>query len=489
MATSSIGSNLGAGSGLPLQEMIAKLRTVEEQPLILMRNQNSRYTSQLNAYESLKKSVTALQTAGKTLQRDPDSILDRDKHVNVFGTTSSTVIGGEGYMTATTGNGAIAGQYQITIQQLATRGVHSAQLDGVDRYEQMGTGGTITFQLKGDAADAKPRTLDLSKLKGTSLEEIVKGINDDKTLGVRATIINDGTTNHLQLSSADTGTEAEIVNVAVAGNTEVATLFGNLQQSDAQKAKDALFTVNGIAITSGSNSVKDAIQGITLDLTATTALDPNDPNSAHRQLQLQVEDDLTPASDAIKAFVNAYNAVLTQIDTYTRYNADSEDRTTDGVLSGDYTVRSIQGKLRETLSPTLSEGEIRTLSKLGITTNYKTGKLEIDETKLNEGLKDHAGDVSALFQGENGVVAKTNKITEDMLRNDENGLFFNRTEGIKESQKNLEKQFEAAQQRIEQTMATYEARFVALDTLVAQMQSTSSYLTQQITVLNGTRNS
>lgn len=466
MATA-INSNLGAGSGLPLTETLAKLRTVEEAPLALLAQQYQRNKSKLDAYNTLRNTVASFQNAGNALAKP---LLSSDK--NLFGATTAKVTGGEG-LTATTGNGAIAGQYSVTIQSLATRGVRSGALDSdLDRYAQLGTGGTVTFKLKGDTADTEPRTLEL---KDTSLEGIVRAINDDKNLGVRATIINDGTSRHLQLTAGDTGVDADIDSITITGNDDVKTqIFDKL--TNTQAAANASIKINDIVVSSGSNTVEDAIQGITLNLTAA------DPSKAYT---LDVADNTEATLEGIRAFVTSYNAILSQIGVYTDYTTKSENNTAP--LNGDYLARSVQSRIRETLTPVLDSGDYRTLSGMGITTNFKTGQLEIDETKLTTALRERPGDVTAIFQGETGVAAKTKAVTEEMLRTD--GLFYNGRTSLERTQENLEKQDEQVRARIEDTMARYTARFVALDVLVAQMSSTSSYLTSQISVLNGTRNS
>src|SRR5690606_17156174 len=121
--------------------------------------------------------------------------------------------------------------------------------------------------------------------------------------GVRATVINDGEDqpHRLMLTATSTGEKAAVESIVVAGNTELQTLIGfdsegsnpDIQE---QQAKNAVLFINGIKISSQANQVEDAIEGVTLTLA-----------KAGESGTLNVERDNASSTQAVKAFVTAYN--------------------------------------------------------------------------------------------------------------------------------------------------------------------------------------
>jgi flagellar hook-associated protein 2 len=135
---------------------------------------------------------------------------------------------------------------------------------------------------------------------------------------------------------------------------------------------------------------------------------------------------------------------------------------------------------------TIGTGEtIRSLSQLGITTDPVSGDLKLDTDKLSKALTNHGADVAALFQGEDGIAAKVENTTKQMLEDSSagSGLFKNLEENINRNIKSLKKQYEAASLRLEDQMAVYTAQFTALDAAVTKMSSVSTYLTEQLAQL------
>ncbi|MEI2418603.1 flagellar filament capping protein FliD [Orrella sp. JC864] len=460
----SVGSTIGVGSGLPLEQLLADLRRAESAPLALIQEKQTLAEARLSAYGVLKSSVEAVQNAAKALA-----------DAKTFSAMKAAVTGDK--LTATVGTEAIAGRYAIEVSSLASAQTLVAA-GQADAGAALGEGGVITFTL----ADGTEQTLDLAG-KGTSLKDIVAAINADDTLGVQATLINDGSgaPHRLMLTAKETGQDAAVRSISVAGNTQLQDLLAfdadgagpsNMQETAARNAE---LTINGIAIVSQSNTVTDAVQGLTLNLTQLTT----------EPAIVTVSRDDEAATRAITAFVNAYNSLQKNIRDLTSYN--SEDNRSS-VLTGDSTARTIQSRLRSVLDVALPEGEVRTLTQLGITTNPTTGDLEINTEKLSAAVRDNLANVSELFAGTNGVAARLNAVTETLLRSND-GLLAGATDGVKRTLKDLEKQYESTSSRIEDTMERYRQQFVALDSLVAQMSSTSAYLTQQLAMLGtGSRN-
>lgn len=450
-------SSIGVGSGLPLDQLLADLRKSENQALSLIQSRQVRAESRLSAYGTLKNALESLKTATDALGK-----------ADTFGALKTSV-SGEAY-TAVATSKAIPGEYAITVESLATKQTLVSR--GVeDRTTQIGDGGTITFTVGGQT-----KTVDLTDTD-SSLDAIVKAINSDKDLGVKATLINDGgdEPHRLLLTASDTGTKAAISSITVDGNAELAGLinFNSGTGPDApgiteRAATDAQLLINGIKITSHSNTVEGAIEGVTLNLAKASTDSSN--------LSVAADDSVT--SKAINEFVTAYNALQSTIGALTSYNIENQ---TSSALAGDSLARRIQSDVRNAINVATTEGNVRSLAQLGITTNVNDGSLEVDEAKLAAALKDNMPDVQALLSGATGLSGRLGDVVETFNRS--GGLISSTTDSITKNISDLQRQYDVTADRIDLKMENYRRQFSALDSFVAQMNSVSSYLSQQLSML------
>lgn len=449
-------SSIGVGSGLPLEELLSDLRRSENHALTAIQSRQIQAESRLSAYGTLKSSIEALQSAAKALTND-----------TTYGALKTSVTGEA--ITASANSNAIPGEYSIQVENLATS--QTLVTNGVaNRTDGIGSGGVITITL---ADGVTTKEIDLSDLENTSLDNIVKAINADKDLGFTATIVNDGspdTPHRLLLTATETGIQASAQSITVSDNDDLAALF-DFADPDVQwqDASDALIKINGLSITSASNTIENAIEGVTLTLNSVTTTDAS-------KVSVTTNDNVT--SDAIKKFVSAYNDLQNTIKSLTSYDIENQR---SSALTGDSLARRLQSDVRNALSAVAPGSTIHSLSQLGITTNVTTGRLDIDDAKLADALKNNMGDVQNLLAETNGLGNRMIAVADRFSSSD--GLISNTTEGINKSITDLQRQYEVTADRIEVKMATYRQQFTALDSLVAQMNSVSSYLTQQLSML------
>jgi flagellar hook-associated protein 2 len=457
-------SNIGVGAGLPLQTILDDLRKVENQSLALIESRASTVQGRMSAYGTMKSAIEAFKTASDALGK-----------VDTFGALKSS--GGGDFFTTTASSKAIAGQYSIEVSQIAT--VQTLTSAGqANRDVAIATGaGTVDIQI---TIDGEVKTLTLNAAD-TSLEGIVKAINADSTLGASATLINDGSANphRLLVTAKGTGDTAAITAIQVVGSTELESVIAFSQAPNAgglptvlteAAAKNATLKINGISISSQTNTVTDAIEGVTLTLTK--------QNAVGETSNLSITRDDSVTSKAVNTFVTAYNNLQGIIKTLTSYNVDNQK---GSALTGDSLARQVQSQVREGLNVAISSGAVRTLSQMGITTNPSDGVLKVDADKLAKALKDNMVDVQALFSGESGISKKMASVADTFVKS--GGLISSATDSMTTTLKDLEKQYAAASDRIDQKMETYRQQFTRLDTMVAQMNSVSSYLTQQLSML------
>ena len=462
MATTSSISSPGIASGLDVNGIISKLMALEQKPLTKLATKEADYNAKLTAYGSLKGSLSSLQTAAKALA------------------TTSTIAGKAAsvsdatVLAASASSTAAAGSYSLSVTQLATAHTVRSTTNYGATTDTFNTG-TLAISINGGAAVNV--TIDSSN---NTLAGISQAINDANA-GVTATIVNDGTTNRLLLSSKTSGSIGAITVAATdsgSGGTNALSGLDSASLVQTQAANDAQVTINGLSITRSSNTITDAISGVTLNLAKGTVASPGNAI-------LTVANDTAATTTAISSFVTAYNTAVGLLKSDTAYNAATK---TAAVLSGDSTVRSLQAQLSNLVHTSVTgiAGGISTLSDIGISVQGD-GTLATDSAKLAATLADPAKDVSALFTqttvGNEGIFVRFNTILHTEVGY--SGLIATRTDGITASIKSIGTARDALNMRLAKIEAQYRTQFTALDTMMTQMQKTSQYLTQMLANLPG----
>lgn len=462
-------SSLGVGSGLDLSGLLDQLDTAERLKLEPLTTQKKAQQTKITAYGRLKSSLTSLQSAAKTLNQS-----------KTFQAVTSSITGTG--VSAAAKTDAVVGRYEIKVDELA-RAQSLATAGVADRTVDLGEGSlTITV---GSGDDAKTMTIDLAA-NASSLEDVRDAINKQNG-GVSASIVNTGgdTPHRLVLTSTATGTESQMdVSFTPAVGAEASDLVGLLGydsvagsgvMSETVAASNASLEVNGIAISSQSNVVEDAVQGVTLSLT--------EKGDTH---VLTVGRDDASIRSSVVAFVTAWNSLQGTVSSLTSYNADTQ---VAGDLLGDSTLRSIQGQLRDVLTSAVGEGAISRLSDLGIELELK-GTLKVDSDKLSSALSSNPAALSAFFAGdttEGGLAGKLGTALEGALK--DGGSLATVTEGLESRVKALDERYSRMEESIDATIERYRKQFTQLDLLISEMNATTSYLTQQFDALNAQLNS
>ncbi|AHC46937.1 flagellar filament capping protein FliD [Achromobacter xylosoxidans] len=455
-------TNLGSVSGLPLEKILSDLQTAEDKKLSIYTTRAESYKTRIDAYAQLQSALEALQKSAGVLGK-----------TETMAAIKGSVTGGNALTATVAAEGAVAGQYTITVNNLAR--AQSLQSGAVaDRTAKHGDTGSFEIEL----ADGTKRTIDL---KGdTSLNGIVKAINADDKSGLRATVINDGNgNNYLMLTAKDTGVQASVKNITVTGDQSLKDILSFSTAADGTtttgmantKAEDAEVVINGITVKSGSNNVSKAIDGVTLNLTEKT--------EAGKPITLKLESDTSVANKAIQDFVKTYNALQTTIKNLTAFDAKAA---TNQPLTGDGTTRSIQSSVTNALQAVLGEGTVRSLADLGITTDPQTRQLKLDQTKLDKALTGNPADVTKLLTGEHGLAKNFEAAFKDVLGS--TGSLKTRTDGLAKTMSDLDAQQKRAKAASDAEIDQMRTRFVALDKFYMQMQTTANYLTQQFAAMN-----
>lgn len=452
-------TSLGVGSGLDLTGLLDQLQEAERGKLAPITQQKKDQQAKISAYGQLQTSLNAFQDA---LAKINDPKLYQSLSANVRGDD----------IKATTSASALPGSYRVEVSQLATSGtLASGRVDQKDQALDLQGATALKLSFGGG------ESVDIAIAPGSTLNTIRDAINANKESGVNATIINDGEGYRLALSSKTTGADASIesFSFADAAGDPVAGPFA--EDADTKRAgEDAQLTVNGIAISSAKNQIEGAIQGVTLNLAELSIAKDETATST-----ITIERDTLKQREAINGFVKAFNDLKSTIAKQTSFSGDSE---TAGELLGDSAVRTIESRLRSVLTGGVEGGEFSTLNQLGITLQ-RDGKLQVDDAKLNDLVANNPQALSDFFAGdkkEGGLAGKLGASVEQMLGN--NGVLKGAITGAENRVKSLDTRFERMEKTIESTIARYRSQFSQLDVMIAQMNSTSSYLTQQFDAMD-----
>jgi len=384
----------GIGSNLDVNGIITSLMEFEGRPLALLNQKEAAFQAKLSAYGSLKGAVSAFQTAVKSL-----SSLSRFRGL-VSSSSDKTIF------TASAVSTGLPGSYSLEVTQLA-QAQKLAAIGQLNTTSAIGTGtlsfdfgtvsggtfnsGTGTYTgaaFTNSASGTKTVTIDSTN---NSLTGIRDAINASK-IGVTASIVNDGSAspNRLSLSSDNTG-QKNSMQITVSGDAALSNLLshdpaGTQNLSQTITAEDAAFKVDGISITKASNTVTDAIQGMTLKLLKT-----NIGSSS----TLTVTKDTSAVSGSVSAFVGAYNDVNKVIDSLTAFDATTKIA---GLLQGDSSTSLIQNRIRRTVSASIASlgGVFTTLSDIGVAFQ-KNGTLALDSSKLQTAIDNNFNDIAGLF--------------------------------------------------------------------------------------------
>ncbi|QMI05548.1 flagellar filament capping protein FliD [Citrobacter sp. RHB25-C09] len=462
-------TSLGVGSNLPLDTLLTNLTTAEKRRLTPITQQQSANTARLTAYGTLKSALEKFQTANTALNN-----ADLFKSTKI--TSSTTDLG-----VATTA-GASPGIYTVSVTKLAQAQSLTTDVQVSSEKDKLGdlTATTRTLKIEQKGRE-EPLEIKLTNDQ-TSLEGIRDAINDTDS-GISASIVKVKEGDYQLVLTAETGTDSQMT-ISVDGDTKLSDLLaydstsgtGNMKQL--VPAQDANLTVNGINIVRQSNTITDAPQGVTLTLTKEVT-----------DAKVTVTKSNDKSTEAIKGWVDAYNALIDTFGTLTKYTevdqgAEAQDES-NGALLGDSVVRTIQTGIRAQFANSESTSVFKTLNEIGIAQDGATGKLKIDDAKLKKALDENTAGTRELLVGdgkETGITTKISSLVKDYLADD--GIIDSAQDNVNATLKKLTKQYLAVSSSIDDTIARYKAQFTQLDTMMSKLNNTSNYLSQQFTAMS-----
>lgn len=395
----------GVGSGLDIEGLVTQLVAAERSPAQNRLNrQEIQLKAKISAFGALKGSLSTFQAA-------LSSLTDAQRFMARKVTVSQT-----GVLTATAGTRAVAGSYDVQVSQLARSHSLASGLY-TSTGDVLGTG-TLTFRL--GTTDYDPLTDTYNGFTANSgaatatvvidtSNNTVAGVRDAinaANIGVKASIVNDGSGYRLLLTSGATGVQNSLqVSVAdddgnhsdAAGLSALAFNGVATQMTQTVAAQDAALTINGLGVTSPSNTVSNAIDDVVLKLTALSSGSP---------VSINVAQDTGAVKAEVVAFVAAYNSFMDTVNSQTAFDATTQ---VGGALLGDATLRTITRQIRELVGNAVPglNGALTSFAAIGIVTE-SDGKLTLNNARFDSAL-------AANFDGVAGLFAAKGSTTDSQL--------------------------------------------------------------------------
>jgi flagellar hook-associated protein 2 len=432
----------GLAGGLDSSSIVSQLVAVAQQPV-------DDLTSKKGLVDSATVTMNSFSTKLATLQSAATALSTSSGFVSMSATSSDTSIVG-----SVTGSAA-AGSYSVNVTQLATAQKMRSDAQ-TSSTTALGQSGTLTLNI----GTGTPLTINVSATD--TLTDIAANINRSGGR-VSAGIINAGGSYRLSLQGLDTGasnamtvTEGGTINLGLSNPANVY-----------QPAQDAKLTVDGLPITRSTNSVADAIPGVTMALTKVTTT----PTT------VTVASDSTALTQKLTSFVNAYNDIVNSAHSATGYGTA---KASNSVLAGDTTIRRALDKISSLVTGAVpgATGNYRSFAAVGLATS-KDGTMSLDTTKLNDALSKDPNSVARLFvtdtsSGSTGLM-KTLGDTLTQLTST-NGAITTRITALGAQSKSISTSVDQKQKQVDDYEAGLKKQFADLDQAMSKYNSMSSSL-------------
>lgn len=445
-------STPGVGSGLDISGIISQLMALEQRPLVQLGVEEVELQAQLSAYGKLKSTVSVFRSAMQNLA-DPEQF-------RFFSATSSD----EDVLTAKADTTAAKGTFNLTVDRIAENHRMAAATVFADTdTTKIGNPGdtmTITVGTSSFVVDIGDKTLD----------EIREAINTASgNSGVTASTLQDDTGYRLTLSANETGS-SNFVTVSYSGVDPFSLQNLNADRDTSgtftSADLDAVMTIeNTFTVTRSSNTVSDVIQGVTLTLESAGSV------------TLEIDRDDAKIQGSVNQFIGTYNEVVSVIDEM-RSDVLSTERAS---------LIGIEAQMRNILNtPGVTSSQFDYLFEIGVSTELD-GTLSLDGSVFQSALEADPDGIPDLFaNATDGIATRLEDFANSLIG--AGGVLDTREQSLNSQIDDIETRRANLEFRLQQKEATLIDQFSALDTLIAQLNTTSSFLATQLEQLAATTN-
>lgn len=441
-----------------------------------------------------KKSVTFTIPSGGSSLSNIASAINAGK-----AGISATVLndGTSNYLSFSSTDPGVANSLRITVDDDDGNDVNTSGLSGLAFNKTSGyAAGTLAFALAPDVAinagltnnqfdididgSGTPATVTVpdGAYNSSNIVAALQAAIDGSALGAGKVVVSLDASNQVVISSKSSGGLSSVDLSAVTSNTGLSALFGSSmstlaspkRMTESVAPQDAKIWVDGVPIVKSTNTITDAIQGMTLSLTKESVT----------ATTVSVARDTSGIGTAIEGLVKAYNTASSMLSEVLAYDPATGKA---GALQSEGTVRTVQAQIKSAMQRLMGGSGVKSLTDLGVSFQ-RDGTLTFDSLKLQTALSDPKKDVGAFFIGsstDEGVATRLHSLLTKAIGS--GGLLATRTGGLNETLTRYAKQRTELQSRMATIENRFRKQFSDLDTLMASMSKTSSFLTQQLASL------
>lgn len=461
-------SSPGIGSGLDVNSIITQLMAIERKPLEKLESAETKIQNQISEVGKIKSALSKF----------------RDLAVKLGSTTfwaQTTGTASNSAVSVATGSTAIAGSYKVQVDSLAYAQSLASPVFPAGATTVLNAG---TVHIENPlAADPAATAIDITVEATDTLASLRDKINAAGGT-VTASILTDASGSRLMLRSKETGA-ANAFSVTTTGGGALDGLSWDSQAGTggatlAQAAANAVAFINDIPVSSASNTMNDVVDGVTLTFNNTTV----------EPMTVTVAADTAAIKKTLTDFASAYSDLAKLIATDTKYDAASK---TAGVLQGDSAIVGLQSRLRAMIGAGSSASAVfGRLSDIGFEMQ-QDGSLTANAAKLDKAianlpqLKLAFSNSSLTDPSLDGFAKRLRTIADDALGSA--GVLTSRTDGLNEKLERNQDSQERLELRLAQTQARIEKQYSMLDAKLGQLNSLSTYVTQQVAMWSKQGNS
>ncbi|WP_221074022.1 flagellar filament capping protein FliD [Agarivorans aestuarii] len=457
----------GIGSGLDLEALI-EVSINAERAGKDARFEKTKTTLEvtLSAVGSIKSSLSAFR-----------EILEKAQNQDTFFPRTATTNESEGNesFSVDLANSATNGNYAIEVQELA----QGSSLTSIDATANGGTPlytseddvvATTDGQLTFSTASGESMVLDVAA--GTTLKQLREQINShEDNFGVSANLIDTGSEIRLSMTSDETGDGNTLLVTNTGANAELDNFTNAGGKMDVNDASSAKITIDGIEATSSTNTFENVISGVSINVNKVT--------SSAVALDIQPSEEESVAN--VKAFIDAYNNVIKEIDKHTKATGVSEgdDNSNRKELSGDPMFRTLRYSLGGLSTNGYDDAApgMRTMYGIGIEMD-EDGLLKLDETEFKKAINSNLDGVGELFAMDGGVADSFLSTVKSYEQS--GGVLATREDSVKSQKKDLERQMLDFEERMTSYESTLRSKYTAFDVTMGSLNSQMQYVLGQL---------
>ncbi len=434
-------------TGLP-KDIVQQIMKAEKVPVEKMQERKGKLTDRQNLVLELEKLVAKVGTLAD--QNDDARSLKElkvDTNEDIIGVTVDK-------------NVTDTGEYQFEVERLAQKS--SAMTTGFKDKDRSYIGvGFIRYTLP----DGTSKKLYVDSDNAT-LTKVADLINYQSDIGVRATVVNDGTGSdtpyRLILSLLETGDEerAEFPYFYFVDGDE------DFSIDKEREAQDALIKLDGFELETPKNLVADLIHGATIDL---KRANPGE------EFTIKISEDIEAISEKINQLVESINGVFSFIQTQNNLDAETD---TSRTLGGDSILQSLESRLRRVIFNIVETdyGSFRA-GDIGISFT-RDGTLQFNRESFNLKMSENYDKISQIFVGRIvdddeivlGLIPSLKNFADNALKGP-SGIIHSRKKVMQSNMERIDRRIENRERMLEKKEQTLKDKFARLEATIARLKT------------------